>query len=197
LLTDAVRKTPYAVVLLDEIEKAHPDVFNILLQVMDHATLTDNNGRKADFRHVILIMTTNAGARDLVAKRPGFGGGEPLSSAAASKEAIERTFSPEFRKRLDAWIAFDQLSWEAVARVVDRQVGELAAQLLEKKVTLEVAAGGRAWLAAHGFSPLFGARPMARLIQQEIAKPLADEVLFGRLKNGGRVVVDAKLDKLE
>jgi ATP-dependent Clp protease ATP-binding subunit ClpA len=196
LLTDAVRKTPYAVVLLDEIEKAHPDVFNILLQVMDHATLTDNNGRKADFRHVILIMTTNAGARDLVAKRPGFGSGAPMSSAVASKEAIERTFSPEFRNRLDAWIAFDQLGAEAVARVVDRQVGELAAQLLEKKVTLEVAPGGKAWLAEHGFSPLFGARPMARLIQSEIAKPLADEVLFGKLKNGGRVVVDAKADKL-
>ena len=196
LLTDAVRKTPYAVVLLDEIEKAHPDVFNILLQVMDHATLTDNNGRKADFRHVILIMTTNAGARDLVAKRPGFGSGAPLSSAAASKEAIERTFSPEFRNRLDAWIAFDQLSTEAVARVVERQVGELGAQLLEKHVTLEVAPAGRDWLAQNGFSPLYGARPMARLIQQEIAKPLADEVLFGKLKSGGKVIVDAKDGKL-
>ena len=112
------------------------------------------------------------------------------------KEAIERTFSPEFRNRLDAWIAFDQLSGDAIARVVDRQVGELATQLLEKRVTLEVAAGGRAWLAEHGFSPLFGARPMARLIQKEIAKPLADEVLSGRLKNGGRVVVDAKDDNL-
>jgi ATP-dependent Clp protease ATP-binding subunit ClpA len=196
LLTDAVRKTPYAVLLLDEIEKAHPDVFNILLQVMDHATLTDNNGRKADFRHVILIMTTNAGARDLIAKKPGFGSGAPLSSAEASKEAIERTFSPEFRNRLDAWIAFDQLSSQAVARVVERQVGELSAQLLEKHVTLEVAPAGRDWLAANGFSPLYGARPMARLIQQEIAKPLADEVLFGKLKGGGKVIVDAKDGKL-
>jgi len=196
LLTDAVRKTPYAVLLLDEIEKAHPDVFGILLQVMDHATLTDNNGRKADFRHVILILTTNAGARELAAAQLGFGRGGSPSTLERSKSAIERTFNPEFRNRLDAWIAFDQLSPEAIVKVVDRQVAELADQLAEKQVRLELTPEGRAWLAEKGFDPAFGARPMARLIQNEIKKPLADQILFGPLKAGGNVRVEVRDGKL-
>jgi ATP-dependent Clp protease ATP-binding subunit ClpA len=190
LLTDAVRKTPYAVVVLDEIEKAHPDVFNILLQVMDHATLTDNNGRKADFRHVVLILTTNAGARELASRKLGFGSASAKPSThERSKEAIERTFAPEFRNRLDAWIAFDSLPPPVIRRVVDKLVGELQAQLTEKKVTLELDDAARDWLAARGFDDRFGARPMARLIQERLKKPLADEILFGRLKAGGRVKV--------
>jgi ATP-dependent Clp protease ATP-binding subunit ClpA len=198
LLTDAIRKTPYAVLLLDEIEKAHPDVFNILLQVMDHATLTDNNGRKADFRHVILIMTTNAGARELSSKALGFGhAAVKPSTMSRSKEAIERTFSPEFRNRLDGWIAFDQLERESILRVVDKLVAEMQAQLVDKKVTVELGADARDWLADKGFDPMFGARPMARLIANEIKKPLADRILFGDLRRGGRVratVVDGKID---
>jgi ATP-dependent Clp protease ATP-binding subunit ClpA len=195
LLTDAVRKTPYAVLLLDEIEKAHPDVFNILLQVMDHATLTDNNGRKADFRHVVLILTTNAGAREMSAKALGFHAGKP-SAMDRSKEAIERTFAPEFRNRLDAWIGFESLSPEVILRVVDKLVAELQAQLKEKKVEIALDEAARAWLAEHGFDERFGARPMARLIQNEIKKPLANEILFGQLKTGGHVrigVADGKL----
>ena len=193
LLTDAVRKTPYAVLLLDEIEKAHPDVFNILLQVMDHATLTDNNGRKADFRHVILIMTTNAGARELASKTVGFGAGNlTMSTAGRSKEAIERTFSPEFRNRIDAWIAFEPLGRQSILRVVDKLVAEMAVQLEVKKVKLTLSAEARDWLADKGFDPLFGARPMARLIQNEIKKALADRILFGDLKGGGSVDVIIK-----
>jgi ATP-dependent Clp protease ATP-binding subunit ClpA len=197
LLTDAVRKTPHAVVVLDEIEKAHPDIFNILLQVMDHATLTDNNGRKADFRHVILIMTTNAGARDLTSKSLGFSqAGRRPSSMERTKEAIERTFAPEFRNRLDGWISFDSLPPEVIKRVVDKLVAELIVQLVEKKVTLELSPEARDWLADKGFDEKFGARPMARLIQNELKKPLADEILFGKLKSGGKArvgVADGKL----
>jgi ATP-dependent Clp protease ATP-binding subunit ClpA len=198
LLTDAVRKSPYAVLLLDEIEKAHPDVFNILLQVMDHATLTDNNGRKADFRHVILILTTNAGARDLVSKALGFGlGATPPSTKERSKEAIERTFSPEFRNRLDGWIAFDPLGKPSILKVVDKLVAELAVQLEAKKVKIQLSPEAREWLAEKGFDPLFGARPMGRLIQHELKKVLADRILFGDLKNGGTVEVGVKDGKLE
>jgi ATP-dependent Clp protease ATP-binding subunit ClpA len=197
LLTDAVRKTPHAVVVLDEIEKAHPDIFNILLQVMDHATLTDNNGRKADFRHVILIMTTNAGARDLTSKSLGFSqAGKKPSSMERTKEAIERTFAPEFRNRLDAWISFDSLPPEVIKKVVDKVVAELVVQLTEKKVTLDLSPEARDWLADKGFDEKFGARPMARLIQNELKKPLADEILFGKLKGGGKArvtVADGKL----
>jgi ATP-dependent Clp protease ATP-binding subunit ClpA len=197
LLTDAVRKTPHAVVVLDEIEKAHPDVFNILLQVMDHATLTDNNGRKADFRHVILIMTTNAGARDLASKSLGFShAGKKASSMERSKEAIERTFAPEFRNRLDAWISFDSLPPEVIKRVVDKLVAEMTVQLVEKKVTMELSPEARDWLAEKGFDEKFGARPMARLIQNELKKALADEILFGRLKKGGKVRVTVSDGKL-
>lgn len=192
LLTDAIRKTPYAVLVLDEIEKAHPDLFNILLQVMDHATLTDNNGKKADFRNTILIMTTNAGARELSGKKLGFkqveeGGIGGTGSKAQG--AIERTFSPEFRNRLDAWIAFESLSFENIGRVVDKFINELRDQLADKNVTLELTEAGRAWLANKGFDKLFGARPMARLIQSKIKEPLANEVLFGSLQSGGTVVV--------
>jgi ATP-dependent Clp protease ATP-binding subunit ClpA len=197
LLTDAVRKTPYAVLLLDEIEKAHPDVFNILLQVMDHATLTDNNGRKADFRHVILILTTNAGARDLVSQSLGFGlGAKPPSSAERSKAAIERTFSPEFRNRIDAWIAFEPLGRDSILRVVDKLVAELVVQLEQKGIQITLSPQAREWLGDKGFDPLFGARPMARLIQNELKKPLADRILFGDLKHGGTVEITVQDGKL-
>jgi ATP-dependent Clp protease ATP-binding subunit ClpA len=201
LLTDAVRKTPYAVLVLDEIEKAHPDLFSILLQVMDHATLTDNNGKKADFRNVILIMTTTAGARELSGESVGFmtrraemGGIGGTGSKA--KGAIERTFSPEFRNRLDAWVAFEPLSFVTIERVVDKFVDELRDQLVEKRVTIELAEAARAHLARKGFDPTFGARPMARLIQTKIKEPLANEILFGQLQGGGRVMIDAPEDDL-
>ena len=190
LLTDAIRKTPYAVLLLDEIEKAHPDVYNLLLQVMDHATLTDNNGRKADFRHVILIMTTNAGAQELSARRVGFG--SDLSEPGNAKNAIERTFSPEFRNRLDAWVSFESLPPEVILKVVDKLVRELEIQLAEKKVRIELSAEGRGWLAERGFDRKMGARPMSRLIQNEIKKPLAEKILFGELQGGGTVRVEVE-----
>ena len=192
LLTDAVRKTPYAVVVLDEIEKAHPDLFNILLQVMDHATLTDNNGKKADFRNVILIMTTNAGARELSGNKMGFRHDEQGGiggTGSKAQGAIERTFSPEFRNRLDAWIAFESLSFENIERVVDKFIAELRVQLKDKNVDLEMTENGRAWLANKGFDKQFGARPMARLIQSQIKEKLANEILFGSLQSGGKVVV--------
>jgi len=195
LLTDAINKTPYAVLVLDEIEKAHPDLFNILLQVMDHATLTDNNGKKADFRNVILIMTTNAGARELSGNKVGFKQSEAGGiggTGSKGKGAIERTFSPEFRNRLDAWVSFESLSFEVIERVVDKFIDELRAQLVEKKVSVELAEPARAWLARKGFDKLFGARPMARLIQSKIKEPLANEILFGKLQAGGKVVVDEK-----
>ena len=193
LLTDAINRNPYAVLLLDEIEKAHPDLFNILLQVMDHATLTDNNGKKADFRNIILIMTTNAGARELSGAPLGFGA---QSNAGKGKEAIEKMFSPEFRNRLDAMINFNALSMEIIERVVDKFVIELDQQLNEKKVFLQLTVRARRWLAERGYDPSFGARPMARLIQNEIKRVLADEILFGRLQSGGKVEVDEQDGKL-
>ncbi|HET6439111.1 MAG TPA: ATP-dependent Clp protease ATP-binding subunit ClpA [Anaeromyxobacter sp.] len=192
LLTDAIRKTPYAVLLLDEIEKAHPDIFNLLLQVMDHATLTDNNGRKADFRHVVLILTTNAGAQELSARRVGFG--QDQSEPGNARNAIERTFSPEFRNRLDAWVAFDSLPPEVILKVVDKMVKELEGQLAEKKVRIELTGEGRRWLAEHGFDRKMGARPMGRLIQNEVKKPLAERILFGDLHGGGTVKVEVEPD---
>jgi ATP-dependent Clp protease ATP-binding subunit ClpA len=191
LLTDAIRKTPHAVLVLDEIEKAHPDVFNILLQVMDHATLTDNFGRKADFRHVILILTTNAGAREMTAKTLGFGteAGQQTPQQHG-KTAIERAFSPEFRNRLDAWISFDTLTRPVILKVVDKLVGELTGQLTVKKVSLDLTPAARDWLAEKGFDRHFGARPMARLIQEQIRRPLADLLLFGALKDGGAARVE-------
>src|SRR5207253_10902464 len=188
LLTDAIIRTPYAVLVLDEIEKAHPNLFSILLQVMDHATLTDNNGKKADFRNVIMIMTTNAGAREMSDSGMGF---VPTGTTGKGRGVIERTFAPEFRNRLDAWIAFDALSFETIERVGDKFIDELRVQLAPKNVTLEMREAGRAWLAKNGYDRAFGARPMARIIQQKIKEPLVDEILFGRLQAGGAVVVDA------
>ena len=192
LLTDAIRRTPHTVLLLDEIEKAHPDVYNILLQVMDHATLTDNNGRKADFRHVILIMTTNAGGRELTTKPMGFGDRSKLSAEAASKPAVERLFTPEFRNRIDAWVVFKALEMDSVRLIVDKLVGELGLQLAERDLKIELKEGARNWLAEHGYEPDFGARPMRRLIDEKIKRRLADEILFGKLADGGKIVVDAK-----
>jgi ATP-dependent Clp protease ATP-binding subunit ClpA len=189
LLTDAITKTPYAVLVLDEIEKAHPNLFSILLQVMDHATLTDNNGKKADFRNVILIMTTNAGAREMSDASMGFG--NTSGSTGKGRGAIERTFTPEFRNRLDAWIAFEPLSFETTERVVDKFIDELRVQLRAKNVTLDLTEPARAWLAKNGYDRAFGARPMARLIHSKIKEPLVDAILFGTLVDGGNVVVDA------
>jgi ATP-dependent Clp protease ATP-binding subunit ClpA len=195
LLTDAIRKTPHTVLVLDEIEKAHPDIYNVLLQVMDHATLTDNNGRKADFRNVVLVMTTNAGARELQQGTIGFAGGAGTSKSL-DKTAIERTFSPEFRNRLDAWITFHSLAPDVIRKVVDKFTGQLAEQLKEKKVVIELSPAAKSYLAEKGYDRLYGARPMARLIQNEIKKPLADALLFGALQSGGLVLVDVEGGKL-
>ncbi|MGZ8832904.1 MAG: ATP-dependent Clp protease ATP-binding subunit ClpA [Thermoanaerobaculia bacterium] len=196
LLTDAIVRTPYSVLVLDEIEKAHPNLFSILLQVMDHATLTDNNGKKADFRNVVLIMTTNAGARDMSDSSMGFGKSAGGGGGGRGRGVIERTFAPEFRNRLDAWIAFDQLSFEVTEQIVDKFIEELRVQLKPKNVTLELREGGRAWLAKNGYDRSFGARPMARLIQSKIKEPLVDAILFGKLASGGGVIVDAGGDGL-
>ncbi|HNB73819.1 MAG TPA: ATP-dependent Clp protease ATP-binding subunit ClpA [Acidobacteriota bacterium] len=194
LLTDQVNKHPYSVIVLDEIEKAHPDLFNILLQVMDHATLTDNNGKKADFRNVILIMTTNAGARDMTAESIGFR--ESATIRDKSKDAIEKTFSPEFRNRLDAWVVFGQLSLDVIEQVVDKFVRELGTQLKEKNVTIELTEPARLWLATKGYDKLFGARPMGRVIQSKLKEPLAEKILFGELEQGGRAVVTVVDDEI-
>lgn len=186
LLTEAVNKQPHAVLLLDEIEKAHPDVFNLLLQVMDHGTLTDNNGRKADFRNIILIMTTNAGVSE--SSRPSIGFTRQDHSTDNLK-AIERLFTPEFRNRLDAIIQFRSLTLEIITQVVDKFIFELENQLAEKKVALILSPEARLWLAERGFDPVMGARPMARILQETIKKPLAEEILFGRLTDGGTVTV--------
>jgi ATP-dependent Clp protease ATP-binding subunit ClpA len=187
LLTEAITKKPHAVLLLDEIEKAHPDVFNILLQVMDHGTLTDNNGRKADFRNVIIIMTTNAGAADLQKRSIGFSN---LTAAGDEMAEIKRMFTPEFRNRLDAIISFRALDEQIILRVVDKFLMQLEEQLHEKKVEAVFTEKLRAYLAKKGFDPLMGARPMQRLIQDTIRRALADELLFGRLVQGGKVTVD-------
>jgi ATP-dependent Clp protease ATP-binding subunit ClpA len=189
LLTDAVNKHPYSVVVLDEIEKAHPDIFNILLQVMDHATLTDNNGRKADFRNVILIMTTNAGSREMAAGRIGFGS-EGGGDTRDSRKALERLFTPEFRNRLDATIFFDALSPEIITQVVIKFLLELEGQVMDKHVTIELTDAAKAWFAERGYDKAFGARPMARLIQTTLKAPLANEILFGALQQGGVAHVD-------
>ena len=194
LLTDAIIRTPYAVLVLDEIEKAHPNLFSILLQVMDHATLTDNNGKKADFRNVVLIMTTNAGAREMSDASMGFGNSS--GEKGKGRGAIERTFTPEFRNRLDAWIAFEPLSFETTERVVDKFIEELRVQLRAKNVTLELTEPGRAWLAKNGYDRAFGARPMSRLIHAKIKEPLVDAILFGKLQDGGNVIVGASGDTL-
>jgi len=193
LLTDAIRRTPYAVLVLDEIEKAHPDLFDILLQVMDHASLTDNVGRKADFRNVILILTTNVGARDLSSRRLGFGGGTPHGFATG---ALEKAFSPEFRNRLDAIVQFRPLGRPEIERVVEKNLRELRAMLEEQKVELTLTDAARGWLAEHGYDPAFGARPMARLVERTIKRPLAQAILFGPLSEGGEAVVDVEGEDL-
>ncbi|MBM4228172.1 MAG: ATP-dependent Clp protease ATP-binding subunit ClpA [Gammaproteobacteria bacterium] len=193
LLTEAVHKQPHAVLLLDEMEKAHPDVFNVLLQVMDHGTLTDANGRKTDFRNVIIVMTTNAGAERLSRASIGF---TLQDHATDAGEAIKRTFSPEFRNRLDAVIQFRALDPATIGHVVDKFLVELESQLDSKKVTLEVDQVARHWLAAHGYDPLMGARPMDRLIQEKLKRALAEELLFGRLVNGGHVLVTVQDDDI-
>ena len=186
LLTDAVDQNPHAVLLLDEIEKAHPDLFNILLQVMDHGRLTDSNGKSVDFRNVVLIMTTNAGASEMTKQLIGFGRGQKTD---ADTDAIEKTFTPEFRNRLDAVIPFAPLETETVSLVVDKFIMQLEAQLTEKDVEIELDAAARRWLAARGYDATYGARPLARLVQEHIKKPLADELLFGNLMQGGSVKV--------
>jgi ATP-dependent Clp protease ATP-binding subunit ClpA len=193
LLTDAVDQHPHCVLLLDEIEKAHPDLYNILLQVMDHGKLTDHNGKTVDFRNVILIMTTNAGAADLAKPVIGF---EREKRVGEDLEAINRLFTPEFRNRLDAIIPFSSLSKEVIAQVVDKFVIQLEAQLGDRGVTIELSDQAREWLANKGYDPLYGARPLARVIQESIKKPLAEELLFGRLAKGGTVRVTVQDDKL-
>lgn len=192
LLTDAVNKHPHAVLLLDEIEKAHPDVFNLLLQVMDHGTLTDTNGRKVDFRNVILVMTSNAGAENISRKSLGFAHQDHTSDAM---EAVKRMFSPEFRNRLDGIIQFNPLTETVIKSVVDKFIIKLEAQLEPKKVTLIVNEDARAWLAVKGYDRLMGARPMERVIQEHIKKPLAEQILFGDLVHGGRAEVFVCEDK--
>ena len=188
LLTEGVRRTPYALVLLDEIEKAHPDIFNILLQVMDYATLTDNTGRKADFRNVIVIMTSNVGAREVAANTLGFMEKTASDAAWRGMKAVENLFSPEFRNRLDAIVAFRGLGPELMERIVDRNVAQLLSGLAAKKVTLTLSDEARAWLAKTGYDPAYGARPLQRLLREALEDPLAQEVLFGKLAGGGRVL---------
>jgi ATP-dependent Clp protease ATP-binding subunit ClpA len=194
LLTDAIRKTPNAVVLLDEIEKAHPDIYNILLQIMDYATLTDNQGRKADFRNVILIMTSNAGARDI--GKPLIGFGDQAVSASALDEAVERAFSPEFRNRLDAVVHFNNLPMDIIERIVRKAIDEFRVQLAEKNVTLEVDDEVVHYLAERGYSREFGARNINRLIEDQIKTVFVDEVLFGKLEHGGKAVAHIEGDKI-
>ena len=193
LLTEAITKNPHVVLLLDEVEKAHPDVFNLLLQVMDHGTLTDNNGRKADFRNVVVVMTTNAGAQETTRASIGFTRQDHSSDAM---EAIKRLFTPEFRNRLDAVVQFNPLDPANITRVVDKFIFELEAQLHEQNVTIEVDSAARIWLAERGYDPKMGARPMARTIQQYIKKPLAEELLFGELAQGGHLIVHLESDEL-
>jgi len=209
LLTEAVAKSPHAVLLLDEIEKAHEDVFNLLLQVMDHGTLTDTNGKPTDFRHVILLMTSNVGAREMARRPTGFGAGpgarggagsvpeehdaeRPAGDAAGAERAVERLFSPEFRNRLDARLQFRQLSPEVILKIVDKLLGELGAQLAPRRVRIAATPAGRALLAERGFDPAFGARPLARAIEEAVKLPLTQELLFGRLADGGEATVDAE-----
>ena len=188
LLTEAIRKHPYSVLLLDEIEKAHPDIFSILLQVMDHSTLTDNSGRKADFRNVIIIMTTNAGAREMASRSIGFVTGKKDKD----QTAVNKLFAPEFRNRLDAIVSFSALDNEATERVVDKLIRELEGQLAEKRVSIKLSDQARKYLAKKGYDPDYGARPLRRLIMKEIGDTLTEEILFGKLNKGGEAFVDEK-----
>ena len=204
LLVDAIRQHPYSVLLLDEIEKAHPDIYNILLQVMDHATLTDNNGRKADFRQVVLIMTSNAGSREMSQASIGFAGSDggdadarhEKTAQSRAKNALERVFSPEFRNRLDAIVTFHSLTHDVMETIVEKFILQLEAQLQERRVVFELTPEARAWLGKKGYDPVFGARPLARVIQKEVRDPLTDEILFGRLEHGGTVTIALDGDKL-
>lgn len=193
LLTDAISKTPHAVLLLDEMEKAHPDVFNILLQVMDHGRLTDNNGKSSDFRHVILLMTSNVGARELARRAVGFDGGRNVGEA---DREYKRLFSPEFRNRLDARIPFNALARETMHSIVGKFVRELQAQLTDKKVDIAFTEAALGYLADKGYDPDFGARPLSRVIDDDVKRALGDELLFGALEHGGKAFVDAKDGKL-
>ena len=198
LLTEAVRKTPYAVVLMDEIEKAHPDIFNVLLQVMDYGTLTDNTGRKADFKNVVLIMTSNAGVRDMDASPMGFieapAGKVAQSAAQRGRKAVEAMFSPEFRNRLDALVPFNALTPDLMGMIVDKCIAEMGKGLADKKVNLTLTPEARSWLAKEGYDAKLGARPLQRLLREALEDPLAGEVLFGRLVKGGTVIVDEPED---
>jgi len=194
LLTDAVDQHPHCVLLLDEIEKAHPDLFNILLQVMDYGKLTDHNGKTVDFRNVILIMTTNAGASELA--KPAIGFGSEVRTGD-DQEAINRMFTPEFRNRLDAVISFSALGLETIGRVVDKFVLQLEEQLADRNVQIVLDDAAREWLGNKGYDKLFGARPLARVIQEHVKKPLAEELLFGKLVKGGVVKVSVKDNKLD
>jgi ATP-dependent Clp protease ATP-binding subunit ClpA len=202
LLVDAVRQHPYSVVLLDEIEKAHPDIYNVLLQVMDHATLTDNTGRKADFRNVVLILTSNAGSREMSASAIGFdgadqGGTAGRDAASKSKAAVERVFSPEFRNRLDAIVTFGRLTPEVMETIVEKFVLQLEAQLAERRVAITLTPEARRWLAAKGYDAVYGARPLARVIQREVRDRLTDELLFGQLEHGGTVTIGLAGESLD
>jgi ATP-dependent Clp protease ATP-binding subunit ClpA len=202
LLVDAVRKNPYSVVLLDEIEKAHQDVFNILLQVMDHASLTDNNGRRADFGQSVLIMTSNAGSREMSQASIGFGGDAGKESAregtarSRGRKAIERLFSPEFRNRLDAIVTFRSLNPEVMESIVEKFILQLESQLAERHVAITLEPEARAWLARKGYDSTYGARPLARVLQADVRDPLTDEILFGRLEHGGTVRIGLEKDRL-
>jgi len=193
LLTDSVNKHPHAVLLLDEIEKAHPDVFNLLLQVMDHGTLTDNNGRKADFRNVIIVMTTNAGAVAVSRNSMGF---TKQDNAQDDMGAIQKMFTPEFRNRLDSIVRFKPLGKEVIDKIVDKELLEVERQLLERDVQLKIDKRARAWIADNGYDENMGARPLARLIQEEIKRGLADELLFGKLQKGGKVLISTEEGEL-
>lgn len=195
LLTDDIRRHPHCVLLLDEIEKAHPDLFNILLQVMDHATLTDNAGKKADFRNVILIMTSNAGARDMAGNSIGFRSA-PEDKSGKGLRAIEKAFSPEFRNRLDGIITFNALPMPVIEQIVDKFIAQIRLQLAPKQVQIELTAEARKWLAVHGYDANYGARPLGRLIETDVTTPLSDEILFGRLEKGGAVTVDILDDRV-
>ena len=196
LLVDAVRTHPYCVVLLDEIEKAHPDIYNILLQVMDHATLTDNTGRKADFRNAVLILTSNAGSREMSSQSIGFGDGDSggddsrgRTAASKAKTALEKVFSPEFRNRLDAIVTFKALTPEAMETIVDKFILQLESQLSDRRVAITLTPEARAWFARTAYDRIYGARPLARVIQKEVRDVLTDQILFGELENGGTVTI--------